>query len=141
MVGQGEPAVGGGGAPGGRASKRRSRSSGAAAARQQRDPGGGRESPIGAEREREFPTTKIGVNKVILWHLSWTKLLSDCAQVSGGPVVDAMPGQAGDTAGQYGMAAGYHAHHGRCGGASKGLGKARANAASFVPWRGSSGTK
>ena len=65
MVGQGEPAVGGGGAPAGRVSKRRSRSSGAAAARQQRDPGGGRESPIGAEREREFPTTKIGVNKVI----------------------------------------------------------------------------
>ena len=50
----------------GRVSKRRSRSSaggGAGGGAQQGagpGAGGGRESPIGAEREREFPTTKIG---------------------------------------------------------------------------------
>ena len=60
---QGEPQVSG--APGGQAqarvSKRRSRSSGLSSLARSAS-SGGRESPIGAEREREFPTTKIGAS-------------------------------------------------------------------------------
>ena len=46
---------------GSRVSKRRSRSS---VASHKSGAGGGRESPIGAEREREFPTTKIGASSI-----------------------------------------------------------------------------
>ena len=60
-----EPQVSGGtrdsrGQPQTRVSKRRSRSS----LNKTGSHGSGRESPIGAEREREFPTTKIGASSI-----------------------------------------------------------------------------
>ena len=60
---QGEPQVSGAPAQvtGARVSKRRSRSSGLSTLARSGSTGG-RESPIGAEREREFPTTKIGAS-------------------------------------------------------------------------------
>ena len=92
----------GGHVSGSRVSKRRSRSSGLAKSGSgSQSDRGGRESPIGAEREREFPTTKIGS--------------------SGGHVADQagqMPGN-GQDPGNSGYQTSYHSHGGhggRCSG-------------------------
>ena len=58
MISDTEPSEGAGGAPAPRTAKRRSRSSGGA--REAAAHSKGRESPLGAEREREFPATKVG---------------------------------------------------------------------------------
>ena len=86
-----------------RVSKRRSRSSGLSSLARSGGGSGGRESPIGAEREREFPTTKIGASGG-----------ADSERGAGGQMGggDAGGGPGGHTGGYTG---GYHTHGGHAG--------------------------
>ena len=108
LVFQGESQVsgapGGPGGQGGRVSKRRSRSSGLSTLARSGS-SGGRESPIGAEREREFPTTKIGASG---------GADSNRGTGPGGQMASSDSGGHSQASGGY--QGGYHGHHGGHGG-------------------------